>query len=146
MLGAVKLLLCLVLPAVILQQELFNQNCSVYAATTFFVNTSGVNSADCGASSKPCYSISFAVVELSFKGSNDKYSRPFHMCNSLYCTWLFSYILQFMEFMEINTLHPSRATFKNSNQIFNHTKSYTNQSGSKINKVVQVLCRLDDAP
>lgn len=67
MLGAVKLLLCLVLPAVALQQELFNQNCSVYGGATFFVNTSGVNSVDCGTSLRPCKSISFAVNLATIK-------------------------------------------------------------------------------
>ena len=61
MLGVVKLFLCLVFPAFALQQEILNQDCPLYAGTTFFVNTSGVNSPNCGASSKPCYSISYAV-------------------------------------------------------------------------------------
>lgn len=60
-LGMVKLFLCLVFPAFALQQEILNQDCPLYAGTTFFVNTSGVNSPNCGASSKPCYSISYAV-------------------------------------------------------------------------------------
>ena len=61
MLGVVKLFLCLVFPAFALQQEILNQDCPLYAGTTFFVNTSGVNSPNCGASSKPCYSTSYAV-------------------------------------------------------------------------------------